>query len=111
MDKIKRLIDRQLDTELGKEADLCLTRLRCLEAALSSYRERLKELLKSGTEGLGEELGIVEGKTGDTISALYLIERTNELIEDTTVLWGDTLRRYFEDHLRQAGGHKNPRRR
>jgi hypothetical protein len=101
MEKVKRLIDKQLDTEMGKEADLCLTKLRCLESALWSYRERLKVLLEGGTEGLGKELGIIEGKTGDTISALYLIERTNELIQDTTFLWGDTLRKYFDDYLKQ----------
>jgi hypothetical protein len=105
MEKVKRLIDKQLDTEMGKEADLCLTKLRCLESTLWSYRERLKEVLEGGTKGLGEELGIIEGKTGDTISALYLIERTNELIQDTTVLWGDTLRKYFEDYLKQAEEH------
>ena len=109
MEKIKRLIDKQLDREMGKEADLCLTKIRCLESALWSYREKLKELLEGGTEGLGEQLGIIEGKTGDTISALYLIERTNELIQDTTVLWGDTLRNYFDDYLKQAKENKHPR--
>ena len=51
---------------------------------------------------MAEELGIIQGKTSDTISALYMLKKINELIDDTIMLWGDSMRKSFEDFLKQA---------
>ena len=100
MSKVKRLIDKQIDTKLKQETALCLNKIKALEVALKMHREKLKELLEDGTEELAEELGIIKGKTGETVSALYLLERTNELIEETVVLWGEGVRKNFWEFLK-----------
>ena len=102
MGKVERLIDKQLDTEIEKEIELCLKRLRGLESSLKFFRSGIRGLIEGGTEGLTEDLGIIKGKTSDTISALYTIKKINELIDDTIMLWGDSMRKYFEEYLKQA---------
>lgn len=102
MGKVERLIDRQLETEIENEIKLCLKRLRGLESSLTCVRNSIRVLTKGGTEGLAGELGIIKGKTGDTISALYILKRTNELIDDTIMLWGESVRKQFEAYLKQA---------
>ena len=99
MGTVKRLVDKQIDTKLKKETALCLNKIKALEGALKMHREKLKELLEGGTEELAEELGIIKGKTGETVSALYLLERTNELIEETVVLWGEGVRKNFREFM------------
>ena len=99
MGKVKRLVDKQIDTKLRHETAHCLKKIHALECALSMHREKLKELLEGSTEELAEELGVIKGKTGETISVLYLLERTNELIEDTVVLWGEGVSKNFWDHM------------
>ena len=101
MGTVKRLVDKQIDTKLKQETSLCLNKIKALEGALKVHREKLKELLEGGTEELAEELGIIKGKTGETVSALYLLERTNELIEDTVVLWGEGLRKNYREFMDQ----------
>lgn len=101
MEKVKRLVDKQIDTKLKKETADCLRRLRVLGYALESHREKLRELFEDGTEELAEELGIIKGKTGETVSVLYLIERTNELIDDSLSLWGEGVRKYFQAQMAQ----------
>jgi len=101
MGKVKRLVDKQIDTKLRQETAHCLKKIQALEVALKLHREKLKELLEGSTEELAEELGVIKGKTGETISVLYLLERTNELIEDTIVLWGEGVRKNFLDHMNQ----------
>lgn len=101
MGKVKRLVDKQIDTKLRQETAHCLKKIHALERALKLHREKLKELLEGSTEELAEELGVIKGKTGETISVLYLLERTNELIEDTVVLWGEGVRKNFWDHMNQ----------
>ena len=100
MGKVKRLVDKQIDTKLKQETALCLKKIKALEHALKKHREKLKELLEEGTKELAEELGIIKGKTGETVSALYLLERTNELIEDTVVLWGEGVRKSFQEQIK-----------
>ena len=97
MGTVKRLVDKQIDTKLKQETALCLKKIKALEGALKMHREKLKELLEGGTEELAEELGIIKGRTGETVSALYLLERTNELIEDTVVLWGEGVSKNFRE--------------
>ena len=99
MGTVKRLVDKQIDTKLKQETALCLKKIKALENALKMHREKLKELLEGGTEELAEELGIIKGRTGETVSALYLLERTNELIEDTVVLWGEGVRKNFREFM------------
>ena len=99
MGKVKRLVDKQLDTKLRQETAHCLKKIHALECALKLHREKLKELLEGSTEELAEELGVIKGKTGETISVLYLLERTNELIEDTVLLWGEGVSKNFWDHM------------
>jgi hypothetical protein len=101
MGKVKRLVDKQIDTKLKQETDLCLKKINALEVALKMHREKLKELLEGGTEELAEELGVIKGKTGETVSVLYLLERTNELIEDTVVLWGEGVSKNFWKQVNQ----------
>ena len=102
MGKVERLIDKQLDTEIEKEIELCLKRLRGLESSLKFFRSGIRGLIEGGPEGLAEELGIIQGKTSDTISALYMLKKINELIDDTIMLWGDSMRKAFEDYLKEA---------
>ena len=99
MEKVKKLVDKQIDRKMKQEIATSLKKIRALEHALKSHRERLKELCEGRKEELAEELGIIKGKTGETISVLYLLERTNELIEDTIVLWGDGVRKSFLDYM------------
>ena len=99
MGKVKRLVDKQIDTKLKEETALCLDKIKALEVAIKLHREKLKELLEGSTEELAEELGIIKGKTGETVSVLYLLERTNELIEETVVLWGEGVRKSFRGYL------------
>ena len=99
MGKVKRLVDKQLDTKLRKETAHCLKKIHALECALKLHREKLKALLEGSTEELAEELGVIKGKTRETISVLYLLERTNELIEDTVVLWGEGVSKNFWDQM------------
>ena len=99
MEKVKRLVDKQIDTKLKEETADCLKRLQGLAYALQSHRLKLRELFQDGTEELAEELGIIKGKTGETVSVLYLIERTNELIDDSLVLWGEGVKKYFQAHM------------
>ena len=101
MDKVKRLVDKQIDTKLKNETADCLKRRRGLEYALESHRGKLTELFEDGTEELAEELGIIKGKTGETVSVLYLIERTNELIDDSLVLWGEGVKKYYQAHMEE----------
>ena len=101
MDKVKRLVDKQMDTTIRQETARCLKKIEALECALKMHREKLKELLEGSTEELAEELGVIKGKTGESISVLYLLERTNELIEDTIVLWGEGVSKNFWDHMNQ----------
>ena len=101
MGKVKRLVDKQIDTKLKQETALCLKKIKALEVALTMHREKLKELLEGGTEELAEELGVIKGKTGETVSVLYLLERTNELIEDTVVLWGEGVSKNFWEQVNQ----------
>jgi hypothetical protein len=102
MGTVKRLVDKQIDTKLKQETDLCFKKIKALEIALKMHREKLKELLEGSTEELAEELGIIKGKTGETVSVLYLLERTNELIEDTVVLWGEGVRKNFWELVNQS---------
>ena len=99
MGKVKRLVDKQLDTKLRQETAHCLKKIHALECALKLHREKLKELLEGSTEELAEELGVIKGKTSETISVLYLLERTNELIEDTVLLWGEGVSKNFWDQM------------
>ena len=99
MEKVKKLIDKQMDIKLKQEIDFCLKRIRALEAAFKFHREKLKELCEGRKEELAEELGIIKGKTGETISVLFLLEKTNELIEDTIVLWGEGVRKSVLDYM------------
>ena len=101
MGTVKRLVDKQIDTKLKEETALCLKKIEALEVALKMHREKLKELLEGSTEELAEELGIIKGKTGETVSVLYLLERTNELIEDTVVLWGEGVSKNFREFINQ----------
>ena len=101
MEKVKKLVDKQMDIKLKQEIDTCLKRIRALENALKFHREKLKELCEGRKEELAEELGIIKGKTGETISVLFLLEKTNELIEDTVVLWGDGVRKSVQDYMRK----------
>ena len=101
MDKVKRLVDKQIDTKLKQETSLCLKKIEALEGAFKMHREKLKELLEGSTEELAEELGVIKGKTGETVSVLYLLERTNELIEETVVLWGEGIRKNFWEQVNQ----------
>ena len=78
-----------------------IEKIKALEVALKMHREKLKELLEGGTEELAEELGVIKGKTGETVSVLYLLERTNELIEDTVVLWGEGVSKNFWEQVKQ----------
>jgi hypothetical protein len=99
MGKVKRLVDKQIDTKVKEETALCLNKIKALEVAIKLHREKLKELLEGSTEELSEELGIIKGKTGETVSVLYLLERTNELIEETVVLWGEGVRKSFLEFI------------
>jgi hypothetical protein len=101
MGKVKRLVDKQLDTKVKQETVNCLKKIKALESALKMHRAKLKELLEGNTEELAEELGVIKGKTGETVSVLYLLERTNELIEDTVVLWGEGVRKNFWEQVNQ----------
>jgi hypothetical protein len=101
MEKVRRLVDKQMDMKLKQEIDACLKRIRALEAAFKFHREKLKELCEGRKEELAEELGIIKGKTGETISVLFLLEKTNELIEDTIVLWGEGVRKSVQDYMRK----------
>ena len=101
MEKVKRLVDKQIDTKLKEETADCLKRLKGLEYALESHREKLHELFESGTEELAEELGIIKGRTGETVSVLYLIEKTNELIDDSLLLWGEGVKKQFQEYMAQ----------
>jgi len=101
MGTVERLIDKQLSTEIEKEIRLSLKRLRALEASLKFFRSGVRGLIEGGTEGLAEEMGIIKGKTSDSISALYMLKKIDELIDDTIMLWGDSMRKYFEDYLKQ----------
>ena len=101
MDKVKRLVDKQIDSKLKEETADCLKRLKGLEDALEAHREKLRELFEDGSKELAEELGIIKGKTGETVSVLYLIEKTNELIDDSLVLWGEGVKKYFLTHMEQ----------
>jgi hypothetical protein len=100
MEKIRKLVDKQMDMQLRREIDDCLKRIRALEYALKFHREKLKELCEGRKEELAEELGIIKGKTGETISVLFLLEKTNELIEDTIVLWGDGVRKSIQEYMK-----------
>ena len=102
MGTVERLIDKQLDTEVEKEIEFCLKRLRGLESSLKGFRSGIRGLIEGGTEGLAEDLGIIQGKNSDNISALYMLKKINELIDDTIMLWGDSMRKSFEDYLKQA---------
>jgi len=99
MEKVKKLVDRQMDIKLKEEIAGSLKKIKALEYALKFHRERLKELCEARKEELAEELGIIKGKTGETISVLFVLEKTNELIEDTIVLWGDGVRKSFLDYM------------
>ena len=101
MGTVKRLIDKQLDTEIEKEIERSLKRLRGLESSLTSFRADIRGIIEGGPEGLAEELGIIQGKTSDTISALYMLKKINELIDDTIMLWGDSMRKSFEEYLKE----------
>ena len=101
MGKVKRLVDKQIDAKLEQETALCLNKIKALEVALKMHRKKLKELLQGSTEELAEELGVIKGKAGETVSVLYLLERTNELIEDTVVLWGEGVRKNFWEQVKQ----------
>ena len=102
MGTVERLIDKQLDTEIEREIEHCLKRLKGLESSLKSFRGDIGGIIEGGPAGLAEELGIIQGKTSDTISALYMLKKINELIDDTIMLWGDSMRKSFEDYLKQA---------
>ena len=101
MEKVKKLVDKQIDRKMKQEIATSLKKIRALEYALKFHRERLKELCEGRKEELAEELGIIKGRTGETISVLYLLEKTNELIEDTIVLWGEGVRKSFLDYMRK----------
>jgi hypothetical protein len=101
MAKVRSLVDKQMDMKLKQEIDFCLKKIRGLEAAFKFHREKLKELCEGRKEELAEELGIIKGKTGETISVLFLLEKTNELIEDTIVLWGEGVRKSVQDYMRK----------
>lgn len=101
MEKVRRLVDKQMDIKLKQEIDICLKRIRALEGAFKFHREKLKELCEGRKEELAEELGIIKGKTGETISVLFLLEKTNELIEDTIVLWGEGVRKSVLDYMKK----------
>ena len=100
MEKVKKLVDKQIDRKMKQEIATSLKKIRALEYALKFHRESLKELCEGRKEELAEELGIIKGRTGETISVLYLLEKTNELIEDTIVLWGDGMRKSFWEYMR-----------
>lgn len=102
MGTVERLIDKQLDTEIEKEIELCLKRLSGLESSLTFFRSGIRGLIEGGSEGLAEDLGIIKGKTSNTISGLYMLTRINELIDDTVMLWGDSMRKYFDDYVNGA---------
>ena len=102
MGTVERLIDKQLDTEIEKEIELCLKRLRGLESSLKFFRSGIRGLIEGGSEGLAADLGIIKGKTSNTISGLYMLKKINELIDDTVILWGDSMRKYFEDCVNEA---------
>ncbi len=100
MEKVAKIVDRHLESEVEREIDYCLKKLRGLEYALRIHEENLRELFADGRNGLGERLGIIEGKTGDTVSAMYMIEKTKELLEETIALWGETIQKHVYDYLK-----------
>lgn len=100
MEKVKKLVDKQIDRKLKQEIATSLKKIRALEHAFKLHRERLKDLCEGRKEELAEELGIIKGTTGETISVLYVLEKTNELIEDTLVLWGDGVRKSFWEYMK-----------
>ena len=99
MEKVKKLVDKQMDNKMKQETESCLKRIRALEHSLKLHREKLKELCEGHKEELAEEMGVIKGKTGEAISVLFLLEKTNELIDDPLVLWGDGVRKSFFDYI------------
>jgi len=46
MEKVKKLVDKQMDNKMKQETESCLKRIRALEHSLKLHREKLKELYK-----------------------------------------------------------------